>query len=105
MLLEAALETAQDFHCLVHRRLRDVDLLEAPSERMVLLEDAAILVISSRADTAQLAVREHGLDQVRRIHHAARRGAGADYRMDLVDEQDSAGLLLQTRDHALQALL
>src|SRR3546814_19039240 len=30
--------------------------------------------------------------------------AGADDGVDLVDEQDRAGLLLQLRDHALQAL-
>ena len=34
-----------------------------------------------------------------------RRRAGADDGVDLVDEQDRAGLLLQLRDHGLQALL
>ena len=40
MLLEAALEAAQDLDGLVDGRLGDVDLLEAPRERVVLLEDA-----------------------------------------------------------------
>ena len=99
------LEAVQDFHGLAHRRLDDVDLLEAPRERAVLLEDAAVFLERGRTDAAQLARGEHGLDQVRGIHRAARRGAGADDRMDLVDEQDRAGVLLQLREHGLQALL
>ena len=42
-----------------------------------------------------LAVRQQRLDQVRRVHHAARGRAGADHRVDLVDEQDRARLLLE----------
>ena len=73
------------------RRLDHVDLLEAARQRVVLLEDAAVFLVGRRADAAQLAVREHRLDQVRRVHDAARGGARADDRVDLVDEQDRAG--------------
>ena len=90
MLLEAGLEPAQDLDGLRDGRLRHVDLLEAPRERVVLLENAAELRVGRRADAAQLAVREQRLDQVRRIHDAARRRAGADDGMNLVDEQDRA---------------
>jgi hypothetical protein len=62
---------------------------------VVLLEDAAKFLIGGRADAAQLAVGEHRLDQVRGIHDAARGRAGADDRVDLVDEQDRARLLLE----------
>ncbi len=48
---------------------------------------------------------QHRLDEVRRVHHAARRGARTDDGVDLIDEQDRARLLLQLGDHALQALL
>ena len=95
----------QDLDRLRHRRLDDVDLLEAARQRVVLLEDAAIFLVGGRADAAQLAVGEHRLDQVGGVHDAARGGAGADDRVDLVDEEDRAGLLLQLGDHALQALL
>ena len=89
----------------VHRGLDDVDLLEAARERVVLLEDAAVFLVGGRADAAQLAVREHRLDEVRGVHDAARRGAGADHGVDLVDEQDRARLLLQLGDDALEPLL
>src|SRR5205814_4544093 len=94
-----------DLDRLLDRRLHDVDLLEAPRERVVLLEDTAVLVVSGRADAAQLAVCENGLDQIRRIHDSARRGARADHGVNLVDEQDRAGLLLQAVDDALEPLL
>ena len=72
---------------------------------MVLLEDSAVLVVGGRPDAAQLAVRERRLDQVRCVHHAARRRARTDDGMDLVDEQDGAGLLLDLGQNGLQALL
>src|SRR5690606_27482894 len=105
VLLEPALQATENLDRLGHGRLRDVDFLEAPRERVVLLEDAAELGVGRRADAAQLAAREHRLDQVRRVHHAAGGRARADDRMDLVDEQDRARLLLQRRDDALQPLL
>ncbi len=105
MLLVAGLQAAQDIDRVLHRGLGDVDLLEAPRERVVLLEDAAIFVVGRRADAAQLAVGERGLDQVGGVHHAARGRAGADHGMDLIDEQNRARLLLHLREHRLQALL
>src|SRR6185503_11039280 len=105
MLLEPALEPAQDLHGLGDGRLRHVDLLEAPRERVVLLEDSAELGVGCRADAAQLVVREVRLDEIRGIHDAARRRAGADDGVDLVDEQDRAGALLEPRNDALQAFL
>src|SRR6185503_17833628 len=95
----------QDLHGFRDGRLRHVDLLEAPRERVVLLEDSAELGVSRRADAAQLAIGQERLDQVRSVHDAARRRAGADDGVDLVDEQDRAGPLLEPCDDALQALL
>ena len=97
VLLELAAQPAQDLDRLLDRRLDDVDLLEAPRQRVVLLEDAAVFLVGGRADAAQLAVGERRLDQVRRVHDAARGGAGADHGVDLVDEQDGARLLLELR--------
>ncbi len=104
VLFELRLQPQQDLHRLRHRGLGDIDLLEAPRQRVVLLEDAPILLVGCRADAANLAVREHGLDQVRSIHDAARGGPRADHGVNLVNEQDRAGLLLELRDHRLQAL-
>ena len=98
-------QPVQDLDRLRHRGLDHVDLLEAARERVVLLEDAAVFLVGGRTDAAQLAVRERGLDQVGRVHHATRGGARADHGVDLVDEQDRARLLLDLGEHALQALL
>ena len=50
-------------------------------------------------------LRQSRLEQVGGIHGAAGCGAGADHRMDLVDEHDRLGMRLDLLDHLLQALL
>ena len=55
VLLEARLQALQDLDRLGDRRLGHVDLLEAPRQRVVLLEDAAVLVVRGRADALQRA--------------------------------------------------
>ena len=105
VLLEARLQAEQDLDGLGDRRLDHVDLLEAPCERVVLFENAAVFVVGRGTDAADLAVGEHRLDEVRGVHHAAGSGTGADDGVDLIDEENRPGLLLQLRDHALQALL
>src|SRR5450755_2867191 len=105
VLLEAALQTQEDLNRLLYRRLDHVDLLKTPCERVILFEDAAIFLISGRADAAQLAVRLYRFNEIGSIHDAAGCGARTDDRVDLIDEQDRAGLLLQLRDDALQTLL
>ena len=48
---------------------------------------------------------ERRLEQVRGVHGAAGRGAGADHGVDLVDEQDRAGIGLKLLDDLLEPLL
>ena len=83
----------------------DQHRLEAALERGILLDVLAVLVERGRADRVQLAARQHRLQHVRRVDRALG-GAGADDRMELVDEEDDLALcfgdLLQ---HGLQALL
>ena len=50
-------------------------------------------------------VRQRRLQQVGRVERAARRRAGADDRVDLVDEQDRLRALGQLLQHRLQPLL
>ena len=105
MHLVALLEAAQDRDGVRHGRLADVDRLEAPLESGVLLDARPVLVERRRADRAQLAAREHRLEQVRRVDGALRL-AGADDRVQLVDEEDH--LAVGGRDvaeHGLQPLL
>ena len=73
------------------RRLADEHRREAPLERRVLLDVLAVLVERRRADAAQLAAREHRLEQVRRVDRALGR-ARADDRVQLVDEEDDPAL-------------
>ena len=104
-LLVARAQPLQHLDRLLDRRLLDLDGLEAPRQRAVLLDVAAELLVRGRADAAQLPVRQRRLEQVGRVHRAARRRARADDGVQLVDEDDRVLLLLQRRDHRLEALL
>ena len=98
--LVALLEPAQDRDRVLHARLLHEHGLEAALERGVLLDVLAVLVERGGADGAQLAAREHRLQQVGGVDGALG-GAGADDRVQLVEEQDDAALglgdLLQDR--------
>ena len=89
--LVALLQAAQDPDRVGDRRLADEDGLEAALERRVLLDVRAVLVERRRADRAQLAAREHRLQQVAR-RDGALGGARADDRVQLVDEEDDLAL-------------
>ena len=103
--LVALLEAAQDPDRVGDRRLADEHRLEATLERGVLLDVRSVLVERRRADRAQLAAREHRLEQVPGGDGALGR-ARTDDRVELVDEEDdlplARGDLLQ---HGLEALL
>jgi hypothetical protein len=96
----ALLEAAQDRDRVLHRGLADVDRLESAFERRILLDVLAVLVERGRADHAQLAAREQRLDHVAGIDRTFGT-AGADDRVQLVDERDhfavGVGDLLQDR--------
>src|SRR4051812_19110405 len=94
MLLKSRFQPVDDLDCFFLSRLDDVDLLEATSERMVFLKDVSVFLISGRADAPELALREHRLEQVRRIERAAADSTRADDRMDFVDEKDRHFALL-----------
>ena len=103
--LVALLQAAQDPDRVRHRRLADEDRLEAALERGVLLDVRAVLVERGRADGAQLAAGEHRLEQVAR-RDGALGGAGADDRVELVDEEDDLALARgDLSEHRLEPLL
>jgi hypothetical protein len=72
MLLEVGLEALEDLHRVLDRGLVHVDLLEAARERAVLLEVLAELLVGGGAHAAELAALEGGLEEVGRVHGAAR---------------------------------
>ena len=87
------------------RGLSDEDRLEAALERRVLLDVLAVLVERRRADRAQLAAGQHRLQEVGRVDGALG-CAGADDRVQLVDEEDDlAGRVLDLREDGLEPLL
>ena len=99
------LQAAQDRDRVGDRRLADEDRLEAALERGVLLDVLAVLVERRRADRAQLPAREHRLEQVRGVDGALGR-AGADDRVQLVDEEDDVALgVLDLGEDGLEPLL
>ena len=99
-------DTAQDRNRVLNRGLADEHLLETALQRRILFDVLAVLVEGGRADHAQLAAGEHGLEHVARIHRTLRAAARTNDGVQLVDEGDD--LPVRARNlgqHRLQALL
>ncbi len=83
----------------------DIDRLEAPRQRRILLDVLAVFRPGRGGDGAQRSARQRGLQQVGGVAGAGR-AAGADQGMGLVDEQDDRGRrTLHLVDHRAQSLL
>ena len=102
--LVAVAETLQDLDRVGHGRLVDLDGLEAALEGGVLLEVLAVLVARGGADRLQLTACEHRLEDAGGVDRALG-GAGADERVQLVDEQDDVAARPDLLEDLLQALL
>ena len=103
--LVALLEPAQDGDRALDAGLAHVHGLEATLERGVLLHMKAILVERGGADDTQLSARQHRLEHVAGVHRALGL-AGADERVELVDEDDEFAFRFRDLlEHRLQALL
>ena len=103
--LETRPDAVEDSPGFLDRRLGDVHRAETAREGLVLLDEFLVLAERRRADDANLAAREHRLEDVRRIRRRAKRGAGADHRVRLVDEQNEIRPLLDLADDVLNAIL
>ena len=103
--LEALLDATQNRQRILDRRLIDDHRLETPLKRGVLLDVLAILVERRRADAVQLAARQHGLEQIARVHRALAL-ARADDQVEFVNEEnDASGGLLHFVEHRFEAFL
>ncbi len=99
------LQAAQDGDRVLHRWLTDVDLLEPPLEGGVLLDVFAVLVERRGADHPQFTPGEERFDHVAGVHRPFRR-AGADDRVQLVDERDDLAFRVgDLLEHGLQPFL
>ncbi len=104
IVLEIGLQPLHDLDRVLDRRLVDIDLLEAADERAILLEILAIFLVGRRADAAQGSLGKSRLEQIRRIHRPAGGGAGADDRVNLVDEEDRFLVVFDLLHHLFQPL-
>ena len=103
--LVALLEPAQDRDRVVDVGLADEHRLEAALERRVLLDVLAVLVERGRADARSSPRASIGLSRLA-ASIAPSAGAGADDRVQLVDEQDDLALgVLDLLEHGLEPLL
>ena len=92
--LIALFQAAEDGDGVLHRRLIDLNGLEAALKRGVLFDILAVLVKRGRTDAVQLAAGKHRLEEVARVH-AALGLARADDGVQLINEEDdlAVGLL------------
>ncbi len=104
VLLVALADAHQDVDGLLERRLLDHDGLEAALERGVALDVLAVLVEGRGPDALELAAGQRRLEDVGGIDRALG-GAGADERVQLIDEQDRVVGVAQLLDDLLEALL
>ena len=81
-------QALEDLERLRFGRLQHVDLLEAARQRAIAIERLLHVGERGRADAAQRADASAGFSRLPGVHRAARRRAGADQRVDLVDEQN-----------------
>mmetsp|Transcript_74057 Transcript_74057/g.176583 ORF Transcript_74057/g.176583 Transcript_74057/m.176583 type:complete len:274 (+) Transcript_74057:1346-2167(+) len=99
------LEPTQDGDGCLHRGLIHAHLLETPLQRRVLLDVLAVLIHGGGPNAAQLPPRQHGLQQVRRVHGPIGL-ASADQQVCLVDEENDPPLgVFDLLEHGLQAFL
>ena len=97
-------DAAHDGDGLLDRRLVDRHGLEPALERGVLFDVLAVFVERRRTDDLDLAARERGLQDVRRVHRALG-VARADEVVYLIDDEDDVAKLLDLFDEALHTAL
>jgi hypothetical protein len=100
--LVVLLQALEDLQRFLRRGLTDLDLLEAPREGVIALEELAELFPGGRADAADLATRQQRLEDRRGVERPAAGRAGADELVDLVDEEDRVRQLLELPITALR---
>ena len=101
--LVAILDAQQDLDRLAFARRFDLDGLEPPLERAVLLDVLPVLGRRGGADAADLAARERRLEDVGRVERAFGR-SGAHQRVQFVDEHDDVRVLGELLHDGLEAL-
>ena len=82
----------------------NLDFLESARQRAVFLE-VAVLGVRRRTHAAELSALKQWLQHIGRVHRGALRGAGAEDRVNFVDEDDGVVALLHGFHECLEACL
>ena len=105
VLLVLVLQPPQDGNCRSHARLPDLNLLEPPLERHILLNIPVILLRGGSTNAAEATTGQRRLEDVGGVRGAASI-ACANEHVHLVDEEDQfTAFVLGLLDGLLQALL
>mmetsp|Transcript_17821 Transcript_17821/g.32210 ORF Transcript_17821/g.32210 Transcript_17821/m.32210 type:complete len:222 (-) Transcript_17821:990-1655(-) len=104
MDLVPRLQSTQYAHGILRRRLTNVNLLESPFKRLILLNMFAIFINGRGTNTPQLSSRQRRLEKIRRIHRSTR-SPSPHHRMHLINKQYNILTLLHLIHHLLQPLL
>ena len=105
VIFESGFEAFQNLIRVMHIGFDDVDFLKAPRQCAVFVEYAAIFLIGRGSHATNIPRRQHRLQQVGCIHHAARCGTRTDDGVHLIDEQDRTFVFLELSQHHLEAFL
>jgi hypothetical protein len=105
VLFKMRLQTLQNLEGIFNAWFVNVDFLETPGQRAVLLENTPEFLKGRRANATDLAGTEHRLEQVRRIHHTARRRTGTNNGMNLIDKQYGMIFFFEIRQQSFETLL
>ena len=90
VLFKARLQAFENLVCIFNRRLQDIDFLETPTERLVLIKNTSVFGVGCRSNAPELTGAKERLKQITRVHHTARCCPCTNDGMDLVDKQDGA---------------
>ena len=95
MLFKARLQAFQNLERVFHVGLNHINLLETTGQSTIFLENTAVFLERGRTDALDIARGQHGLQQVRGIHHTAGSGTRTDDGVDFINKQNGVGLFLQ----------
>ena len=101
--LVAVFQSSQDGDRVFHRGLIHLNRLKAPLQRGILLDVLAVFIECRCAYAVQLAARQHGLEQVARVHRALGLARAHNSVQFVNEENDVALRLLNLFEHRLEA--
>ena len=103
MLFETAPQSTQNGDGLFEARLGNIYLLKPACQCMIFFEDTAILGIGCRANTTDISIRQHRLDQVRCVHDTARCSTCTYNCMNFINKKNCSGIVTNLINDSFKA--